>query len=273
MSDATSIDLVVTANPSDLVGPRSVWYARRQFAAWSWAKDLVGWVLWGHFADDDAEEGKRLWVAQSRRVAMPYDFVLDLRRLESVSRGAFERIREFAHTAKPGLRKMAVLVGDAASGGAIQVGLFALRPPAYGWEAFTDWRDAARWLERAEASAILGAAERRAGQDTRRSPLHEIRRLLEERPRATVADAARSLSRSKRALQRWLNDNGTTFLDERDRARVARAQDMLLEPAMKLDAIAAAIGCTDRRSLNRLFRRVTGESPAEFRARRGLLRA
>jgi len=54
------------------------------------------------------------------------------------------------------------------------------------------------------------------------------------------------------------------------RARVTRAQEMLLAPApTKLTAIAAACGFADLRRFRLVFRRETGMSPAEYRAAQG----
>lgn len=251
-----------------LLGPRPAWFAHRRFAAWSAGRSFVGWVLWSHFADEDAEAGKQLWIALAARMAPPFDFVLDLRALESLSHGAYTRIREFATTGKPGLRRMAILVGEETYGGAIQLGLYAISPPPFAWRSFTRYADAARWLERADAAPVFAEVEpmaRAAAGEP--SPAADLVRVLAVSPRATVEAAARTLGLSSRSLQRLLRERGTTFSDERDRARVVRARDLLADPAAKLDAVAAEIGCADRRSLNRLFRRLTGETPAEFRAR------
>jgi AraC-like DNA-binding protein len=252
-----------------LLGARPVWLARPRFAVWSWGADFVGWMLWGHVATEDAEAAKQMWIALAGRIAPPYDFVLDLRRLESISSGAYRRIREFAHTAKPGLRRMAILVGEDTTGGVIQVGLFALRPPAYPWRSFAAPPEAASWLARPEAAGALLDAEALAGSPNGVStPVARVRAILVEEPNAAIESVARRIGESPRSLQRHLAEHGTRFTDERDRARVAHAREMLLDPTLKLDAIAAAIGCADRRILNRLFRRLTGETPSQFRAAR-----
>src|SRR5512135_2034478 len=64
---------------AELLDEHPRWLARRQFAAWSIGSDLIGWVLWGHVGDDDAEAMKQLWLELAHRIARPYDFVLDLR--------------------------------------------------------------------------------------------------------------------------------------------------------------------------------------------------
>jgi AraC-like DNA-binding protein len=86
--------------------------------------------------------------------------------------------------------------------------------------------------------------------------------------KADVAGAARALSISPRSLQRALQEAGTSFRFERDRARVRAAEALLVDGDAKLDAIAATLGCSARSSFFALFRRHTGETPDEFRARR-----
>jgi AraC-like DNA-binding protein len=237
-------------------------------AAWTAGNDLVGWAMWGHVSTEDAELGKQLWIFLAMRVAQPYDFILDLRGLESISQGAYERIKYFAMSAKPGLRRMAILVGEP-QGGAIQLGLFTLSPPKFPWKAFDGYSELPAWLERRADAGIIGAAA--AAIDEHRallpSPIAGLASLLAREPRATMSRIARALGMSARTVQRALAARGTTLSAERDRARIDIAQDLLRDPAAKLDAIAAAAGCADRRGLNRLFRRLTGESPAEFRAR------
>lgn len=265
------MELEIVADVGALLGPGRGWLGRSRFAVWSAERSLVGWVLWSHVADDDAADMKRLWIDLAGRIVAPYDFVLDLRALDSVSSGAFALVREFATTGKPGLRRMAILVGEDTTGGVIQLGLFVLRPPRFAWRSFHGYGDAAAWLERPDATAVFAGVERRvtdrAGETT---PLARLRAHLARAHDTSMEAVARDLGLSTRSLQRALADWGTTFSDERDRARVVQAQELLRDPGTKLDAIAAAVGCGDRRSLNRLFRRVTGESPAEFRRRRGL---
>lgn len=264
-------DLQTVSDVDALLGPEGAWLPRSRFAVWSAGRNLVGWVLWGHCADDDAADMKQLWIALASRIAAPYDFVLDLRELDSVSSGAFVLVREFAMTSKPGLRRMAVMVGEHTTGGVIQVGLYVLRPPRFAWSSCRSYGEAAAWLERPDGATALGAVERRAGErEIETTPLSRLRALLSRAPDTSMDAVARDLGLSTRSLQRALADWGTTFSDERDRSRVLHAQDLLRDPDAKLDAVAAAVGCGDRRSLNRLFRRVTGESPAEFRRRRGL---
>jgi AraC-like DNA-binding protein len=256
------------SDATQLLGPGLRWLERRRHAVWSAGGALIGWAMWSHVGDDDAEDAKQLWLSLAPRMARPYDFILDLRHLASISAGAYDRIREFAHAPKLGLRRHAIIVGEHLAGGTIQLGLYVLKPPAYEWRSFLDYRSTGRWLERADAAAPLAAAERRlAGRERLDAPLRDLRAALAADPAATIDRVARRLGRSRRSLQRELKALATTFSDEVDRARVLRAQELLRDPEWKLDAVAHSIGCADRRSLNRLFRRVCDESPAEFRRR------
>jgi AraC-like DNA-binding protein len=254
-----------------LLGREPVLVAYPRQLAWTGGDDLVGWAMWGHISTEDAELGKQLWISLAVRIAQlgqPYDFILDLRGLESISQGAYERIKQFAMSAKPGLRRMAILVGEP-QGGVIQLGLFALSPPRFPWKAFDGYGELPVWLERRAQAELIAAAA--GAVDEHRavlpSPIAGLAALLQREPRASVARIARALGMSPRTVQRALAARGTTLSAERDRARITIAQDLLRDPSTKLDAIAAAAGCADRRGLNRLFRRLTGESPAELRAR------
>jgi AraC-like DNA-binding protein len=84
----------------------------------------------------------------------------------------------------------------------------------------------------------------------------------------TVRAAARALGTSPRTLQRGLSELGTSFRAEVERARVRAAEALLAETNAKLEVIALQVGCSSPSSFSRLFRRLTGESPSDFRARR-----
>jgi len=79
--------------------------------------------------------------------------------------------------------------------------------------------------------------------------------------------AARALGVTGRTLQRHLAASNTRFTDEVARAQVARAQRLMLDPDAKLGAIALEIGCASASTFSELFRRVTGETPSQWRRR------
>jgi AraC-like DNA-binding protein len=268
---ASGVHFSVARSPDELLTSTPTWYQRRRFSVWSPSPAFVGWVIRRYFDDEDAEEATRVWVALSRRMAAPYQFVLDLRQLQGVSGGAFARVTEFTKTAKPGLDRLAVLVGKQTSGGSIQVGLFTMCQPSFAWRAFTTTPEAAHWLGGGRILEYLAAVEAQGVTHERgRGELDGIVEVLRAAPEASIEAVARKLARSRRSVQRLLEANGTTFSALRASVRVSAAEDLLRDPEAKLDAVAAAIGCADRRTLNRLFKRMTGESPATYRARRNV---
>ena len=84
-------------------------------------------------------------------------------------------------------------------------------------------------------------------------------------PHATLAQCARSLCVSERALQRTLQDSGTSLRKELTHARVARAQQLLQTTDEKLESIAKEVGLSTSEHLVKLFRRLMGTSPNEWR--------
>ncbi|PDP87563.1 transcriptional regulator [Glycomyces fuscus] len=80
---------------------------------------------------------------------------------------------------------------------------------------------------------------------------------------ALDAVAAR-LATSARTLQRRLSEHGTTWRDEVDLARYARAR-LLLADDLTVDTVASRLGFTDDRALRKAFRRWSGRSPDEER--------
>jgi AraC-like DNA-binding protein len=256
----------------DLARAQPAWLERSEFACWTAGPSRVGWVLWGHTSTDVATEMKELWLSLVRRLVRPYDHVLDLRTLDDVSRGAFELIREGALARRGGLQRHVTLVGDTPPG-AVQVGLFSLAPPDHEWRAVRTTSEAAAWLGWPDGAAVLAAVDERiAGRLAEPAVVATLRRQL----RAALSDgrtvdideAARELGMSRRALQRALTDAGTSFSEQKDKSRIDLAMALLSEPAAKLDAVAAATGFADTKGLLRLFRRVTGKLPAQFRDER-----
>jgi YesN/AraC family two-component response regulator len=58
---------------------------------------------------------------------------------------------------------------------------------------------------------------------------------------------------------------GVSFVEFCHRVRVGAAQKLLRQPELTLADVAERVGCTDASHLNRLFRKVTGETPGQFR--------
>jgi AraC-like DNA-binding protein len=72
-----------------------------------------------------------------------------------------------------------------------------------------------------------------------------------------------------RTLQRQLADEGTDFSALLDRARKAKAMELLAEGSSSLADIARTLGYANPPAFTRAFRRWTGETPRGFQRRQG----
>jgi len=87
--------------------------------------------------------------------------------------------------------------------------------------------------------------------------------------RASLALIAQDLNLSPRTLQRKLSDASSSFQQVLDQTRQELAQDYLLRPDLSLTDIAFLLGYQDQSAFNHAFREWAGESPGNYRDRRG----
>ena len=92
-------------------------------------------------------------------------------------------------------------------------------------------------------------------------------RLLGEVANASLARSAAGVGLSTRSLQRLLAGHRTTFRRELAKARIRRAQTILLECEDKLEAIARELGFSSASNFSTMFARAVGQSPGAFRTR------
>lgn len=81
----------------------------------------------------------------------------------------------------------------------------------------------------------------------------------------SLDEVARAMHVSARTLKRRLADEGTSFSALLERARRARAEELLRSPRRTLDEIASELGYGDVASFSRAFRRWTGSAPGAWR--------
>lgn len=92
-----------------------------------------------------------------------------------------------------------------------------------------------------------------------------VRRVLERRAEVrTLVACARHLGVSSRALQRALQQSGTTFRELLTNHRVGRAK-ALLQGGVKVTAVATQLGFSSPQHFSTAFRRATGTTPDAFR--------
>lgn len=103
----------------------------------------------------------------------------------------------------------------------------------------------------------LGVAER---------VVREVGRDLAHR--WSIDEVARRLGHSRRALQRALALEGTTFSRSVEEARLLRAEAMLLDPDCSITEIGYACGFSDTAHFSRRFKAVRGLPPTAWRSAR-----
>jgi AraC-like DNA-binding protein len=257
-----------------LAAPIGRFVAGHSFVVWVHSSTLAGSVYFGRPDERDVPALTQMaLLAHHPMFRPPFDVVVDVGALEGLSLDDFRRLTEhlqLAMTFAPRVRRVSV-VRPAGMIGATVAGLFYEVVRAHFFcGLFTDRAEAFRWLGSDEAAGGRAAIEQVLAQvHGTPPPLRELREWLSAHlDEAHLARAARDLGYSMRSLQRKLADSGVVFRDEVQRARVRAAEALLSEGDAKLDAIARKVGCSSPSQLATMFRRATGESPAEFRTRR-----
>ncbi len=216
-------------------------------------------------ADDLRELGRTYAVRTGRR---PHAVLFDGSRVDAVDADAHEvLVAQFTHGGAKyarHLERVAVVHGRGMAGA-----LFAGYPKVIGLrceaKAFPDTAAALAWLglDAAARVDVLALADTLVAAPERT----RLAALLDERPSVTLRDAARALALAPRTLQRLLEADGTTFRREVDHARLARAERALDAGTASITAIALDAGFASLQVFSGWFRRRTGESPRQRRAR------
>jgi transcriptional regulator GlxA family with amidase domain len=100
--------------------------------------------------------------------------------------------------------------------------------------------------------------------------IHQLQQHLVGNPgsRETLGELARIAGMSERNLTRvFKRATGISIHDYRERLRVERARDLMRNPMMTLDAVAAACGFADGRQLRRVWAARFGAPPSASRVR------
>jgi transcriptional regulator GlxA family with amidase domain len=98
--------------------------------------------------------------------------------------------------------------------------------------------------------------------------IHQLQQHLVSNPgsRETLGQLARIAGMSERNLTRvFKRATGISIHDYRERLRVERARDLMKNPMMTLDAVAAACGFADGRQLRRVWAARFGAPPSASR--------
>jgi AraC-like DNA-binding protein len=228
---------------------------------------FFGQIYWGCPAAPDIQRLTQIWDVEQRSEG--HVSLVDARQLLAVAQDAFALLARNVSDGQVALRgrlQRQAIVRPQGLVGALATGFYGMLQPAYEVQVFDHVEGALAWLGRPElAPVVLLLGEHPLGEG---AMVRALRQHLGGSLRATLPSAARGLGVSERTLQRRLREAGTTFQQEMQKARVREAERLLLDPERKLTAIAAEVGCGSLQHFSSLFRRLTGLSPTEWRARR-----
>jgi AraC-like DNA-binding protein len=237
----------------------------RCFAFGVTSHQLVVTVAWGSI---DEAEALTLGGAWRKTFDGPTrDTLVDSTHLVMSDAGAFASLRDLLERHREErarvVRRQAVVMREDWSGVFVR-GYLALYPPPYEMRAFADRGEALDWLGHRCCLPEIEELE-----SARVDVLARLREWLEgaRLEEATIERAVAELGVTSRTLQRRLLSAGTRFTAELARAQVARAQRLMRDPARKLSEIALEVGCASPSTFSDLFRRVTGETPSQWRRR------
>jgi AraC-like DNA-binding protein len=231
---------------------------------------LWGFALWGKPTEVDLRKLVPLLELELGPAVAPHASLVDVRRLEAGDPRAFavlaRYLRDHWERFRTRVTRLA-LVRPPGVLGATVAGFYQVAGAPYPVRVFDELAAAATWLR---AGALARELEAAIATASGAPPVVlELRRWLDAHlADASLARAARAMSRAPRSLQRDLLRAHTTFHRELDVARVRLAKRLLGESESPLTEIAYDVGCASPQHFSTLFRRVVGTPPSTWRARR-----
>jgi AraC-like DNA-binding protein len=260
---AESIDAFFTA-------PAGTFLSGRTWLYFCTDEKLFGQVHWGVPEVHDMARLLALWQVELLPETPPHASFVDASALGGMRKEWFELMdAELARNLAPLAKKLErqAVVRPSGMVGAMVAGFFSVLPIPYPARVFETTGEALAWLGRPELAAELARLSDGARQE---EPL--LRGLREHLAgdvvHANLGHAAHALGVSERTLQRRLQEAGTAFQTELQRARVLAAEQLLDGSDLKLTAIALQVGFNSLQHFSTLFERVNGMSPRQWRARK-----
>jgi AraC-like DNA-binding protein len=228
---------------------------------------LWGFALWG--APNEGDLKRIIPLLELELEATPHASLVDVRRLEVADPRAFAVLTRYLRANFDAFRTQVTrlaLVRPPGVLGATVAGFYQVEGAPYPVRVFDDLPAASAWVRDRELAGVL---DRALADASSLSPLiMQLRQWLDGHlADATLAKAARAVSRAARSLQRDLRDARSSFQDELDAARVRLAKRLLAETDSSLTEIAYDVGCASPQHFSTLFRRVVGSPPSAWRAK------
>jgi AraC-like DNA-binding protein len=236
---------------------------------------LVGVMMWGHPTGEQTLELLQAHERMRPVLASRVGAIVDVRHLEWPSSDAYDTVVGFLATRRDWLAEyiaqLALVRSTEGPVGAAAAGFFDVSAKPFSAATFTDLAEALAWIGRKDAEPLAAELDALFAEATGTpAPLRRLRQQLASRPGTlSLEDAARALGVTARTLQRQLQTWQTSFRAEQNRAQVRAAKELLEKGDAPLAAIAADVGCASLSHFSAMFRRVTGETPRDWRRRHG----
>lgn len=255
-----------------MAAPIGSYLAGRSFVVWVQSPERLGAFHFGPLDSGDHAALATLFpLPASAHLAPRYDLMHDLGAVEDFDRTSFDFfeafLARFVDAVAQRTRKLAVVRPRGLAGAAF-TGLFhEWVVPRFDAKLCFDRREALAWLD----PPATARRELDEVYDTCLQPslLLTVRELIaNDLSSATLESIAQAMSLTPRTLQRQLAELDTCFRDELARARIRVAEVMLLDRDDKIEAIAVQLGFSSASAFSAMFKKVAGEYPGEFRARR-----
>lgn len=250
-----------------LQGPAGRYTATQSCIVWCVSPALCGLYFWGRPSADELLEVARIIEGYPRLMAERFDVVVDGREVEALD-GEALTVQMAWLWQNGGTLLTRASIWSIVAEGTVAARLARMMPNLGNMSAFHVTVDASEAYRAVagEGGPSLSAQVDVIAAHVRGLPreLHVIRALLGRRLDAKIEDAAKELGLSTRSLQRWLTSQGTSFHDEVVAARLATACTLLATTDLKIAAIGARLGISER-AVTLLLRAQTGLSPMEYR--------
>lgn len=231
-----------------------------------------GFLLWGRLNEEDLQETVKITPSVHAYAKKPHVVMIDARRVEKVDAAAFAVSAGYVQQHRVAIGKIidrCAVLHPPGLLGTVAGGFFQIVRPPYQVEVFAEPTAALRWLGVEGAEPLMIELDELQAKVSGTTPvLRDLRALLHRNLRGiALPEAASSMGISERSLQRRLAEHGTSFQREVGFARVRAAQRLLVETEANLTHIAFEVGCASLHHFSILFRKVTGETPTQWRAR------
>ena len=234
---------------------------------------LVGVIVWGRPTGEQnvalVRAHERMRPVLARRTAA----LVDVRHLDWPDPSAFAAVIGYLAERGPWLAeymdRLALVRPRGGPVAAAGAGFFDVSDRPFAVESFTELSGALGWIGRADAPALDAEIEALFAEASGTpSLLRRVREHLDaHRGALSLEDSAKALGVTRRSLQRWLESWQTSFRNEQNQAQVRAAKRLLEDGDASLAEIAASVGCASASHFSALFRRVTRETPSQWRKR------